>query len=205
MSYAAPQRYSSRQIALISFAVALHLLLGYALVNGLGRKVVDVLKKPLEVAVIEEVKSLPPPPPPKALPPPPKVAAPPPSFVPQVEVPVAAPTPVITTSKAPTPEPPPVAQAAPAPIAVSVACPNQASVRSKINYPAQAQRMGINSGDVIADFTLTTGGEIRDVVIVKSTNPVFNATVLEAIGKLQCASQGRDAKVRIPFAFRMDN
>lgn len=205
MSYANPPQLSGRQAIWISAAVLLHLILGYALVNGLGRKVVEVLKKPLDVAIIDEAKPLPPPPPPKSLPPPPKASTPPPSYVPPVEVPISAPAaPTITTSKAPVPEAPPAPAAPPTPINVAVACPNQAAVRSRVAYPAQAQRLGL-SGDVVAEFTLNAAGEIRDITVTRSTNQVFNPTVIEAVGKLQCNGQGRDVRVRVPFSFRLDN
>ena len=63
-------------------------VLGYALVNGLGHKIVEVIKAPIETKIIDEVKP-PPPPPPENLPPPPKMALPPPSFVPPPEVQIA--------------------------------------------------------------------------------------------------------------------
>ena len=44
----------------IGAVVALHGLLGYALVSGLARKAIEVVKKPLETRIVEEVK-LPPP------------------------------------------------------------------------------------------------------------------------------------------------
>ncbi|OYT87316.1 MAG: energy transducer TonB, partial [Burkholderiales bacterium PBB6] len=59
----------------------LHVVLGWALVNGLARKIVEVVKAPIETKIIEEIKP-PPPPPPENLPPPPKNMPPPPSFVP---------------------------------------------------------------------------------------------------------------------------
>ena len=85
----------------MSVVVLLHLLLGWALVNGLARKVVEVIKAPIETKIIEEVKP-PPPPPPENLPPPPKFAPPPPSFVPPPEVqvnPPPTPAPTITTTQ----------------------------------------------------------------------------------------------------------
>lgn len=96
--------------------IALHIVVGWALVNGLARKVVEVIKAPIETKIIEEVK--PPPPPPENLPPPPKNLPPPPSFVPPPEV-VVTPPPVpqqtiTTTTIAPPPAPPVViAPAAP--------------------------------------------------------------------------------------------
>lgn len=67
MNYA-QQRQPAGSTAGLVIVVAFHLLLGYALVNGLGRRMIDVLKKPLNVAIIEELKTTPPPPPPKVLP-----------------------------------------------------------------------------------------------------------------------------------------
>ena len=59
----------------------LHVLVVYALVTGLARKAVEVIKKPLTATIIEEIKLPPPPPPP---PPPPKKIM----EQPKVEVPV---------------------------------------------------------------------------------------------------------------------
>jgi protein TonB len=74
----------------ITVVVVIHALLIYALVNGLGKSLIAVIKEaPIETKVIEEVK--PPPPPPDAPPPPPKLAAPPPPFIPPPEVQVATP------------------------------------------------------------------------------------------------------------------
>ena len=45
--------------------VVLHLILGWALMNGLAQRLVEVIKSPLETKIIEEVKPPPPPPPPR--------------------------------------------------------------------------------------------------------------------------------------------
>ncbi len=97
----------SRSATGLVVVVGLHVVLGYALVSGLARDIVKVIKKPLDAAVIQEVK-LPPPPPP-----PPKVvkleapklkAPPPPAYVPPPEVtPTVAPPPVIAAAS-PTPQ-----------------------------------------------------------------------------------------------------
>lgn len=98
----------------IGTVALLHVLLGYALVSGLARQVVEVIQAPLETHLIDEVVPPPPPPPPQ-LTPPPKVALPPPAFVPPPEVaPPAQPQPTITTTTA---EPPP------APVAIAAAAP----------------------------------------------------------------------------------
>ena len=99
-SYRETQSSPSKHLPSIMMVGLLHVLVGYALVTGLARKVVEVIKAPIETKIIEEVKP-PPPPPPENLPPPPKFAPPPPSFVPPPEINVNPP---------PTPAPPIIKQ-----------------------------------------------------------------------------------------------
>ena len=107
--YADQQRKPGRHLVGLGIVVVMHLLLGWALVSGLARKVVEVIKNPIETKIIEEVK--PPPPPPENLPPPPKTAPPPPSFVPPPEVVVAPPpTPAPAITVQTTTPPPPQSQ-----------------------------------------------------------------------------------------------
>lgn len=197
-----------KNFAGLAAVVGLHLVVAYALATGLAHKVVDVLKAPLTVSVIEEVKPLPPPPPP---PPPPKEVRvqprtpPPPSYVPPAEVVVEAPqAPVLTTSSEPVPAPPPAAPAVPVPAPIvnaAVACPNSDKVRSRVPYPLQAERMGL-SGNVLVEFTVGADGEVRNVTAVRSTNPLFTATATRAVAEFRCNGQGHDVRVRVPFDFR---
>lgn len=53
-----------------ALVVAIHALALWALVSGTARKGLELLKKPLEAAVIQEVIIPPPPPPPKPIKPP---------------------------------------------------------------------------------------------------------------------------------------
>src|SRR5213083_2725306 len=76
MSYAV-QRDSSRRLTGLVAVIAFHVVLVYALVHGLARKIVEVVRQPLETKIIEEIKA----PPPYI--PPPEV---------QVQAPVSAPT-----------------------------------------------------------------------------------------------------------------
>lgn len=205
-SYADQQRDPRKHLLGLSAVVLFHIVLVYGLLNGLGRKVVEVLKAPLEVAIIDEVK--PPPPPP---PPPKQVvrqktsAPPPPAYVPPTETQVQAPTPPITTTAERRPEPPPAPAAPPAPPArpvqvnIAVACPNHGSV--PVDMPKQAIRMGL-SGQVLAEFTVGANGEVRDIGVVQSTNTIFNAAVTSAIARYRCVGQGHDVRVRVPFDFR---
>ena len=100
MNYAERERNPARHLPSITMVVVLHLLMGYALVTGLARKAIDVLKQPIETKIIEEIKKPPPDTPP---PPPPKLALPPPPFIPAPEINIQAPTqaaPTITTAPA---------------------------------------------------------------------------------------------------------
>src|SRR5690349_16609150 len=110
MNYAANQRNPGKHFSGLVVVVLFHVVLVYALVTGLAKKVVDVVKGPLEAKLIEQVK---PPPPDEAPPPPPKLVPPPP-FVPPPEVTIAAPQAAGPTISAVTSAPPPPA-APPAP------------------------------------------------------------------------------------------
>ena len=216
-----PNSRVSRHLPGITFVVLAHLALGYALINGLAFKVSNVLKKPLDVSIAEEVKPLPPPPPPKIVaPPPPRaIVPPPPDYVPPPDVRIETPAPppvIVATTPVPAPvaepihvpEPPPhvevVAPAPPPPVAVGIACPNHMDVRRNVTYPSQAQRMGLN-GDVLVEFTVSASGDIERPTIVKSSNAVFNTAVTNAVGQFHCVGQGHEVRVRVPFAFRLDS
>ena len=142
------QRDPGKNISGIAMVVILHLAIGYALVTGLARKVVEVIKAPIETKIIEEVKTPPPDVPP---PPPPKMAAPPPPFIPppeiNIQVPKVTPPPTITTV---TTTKPPAGSAAGdraarpgrAPPAPLVRKEYKAAYRVDPVFPRQAQRDG---------------------------------------------------------------
>lgn len=215
MSYAAQQKDPRGLMIGVTAVVGFHIILGYGLANGLGRKVMEVLKAPLEVSLIEPVKPAPPPPPPPPKPQvvktAPKLAPPPPAYVPPVETPVAPPPQPVIAATAPEPAPPaPPAAPAPAPVPaappvvdIGITCANHVAVRSQVAYPPQAERMGL-SGDVVVDFTVAPDGSIKNVAVTRSSNPVFNAAATAAVAKLKCSGQGQDVRVRLPFAFRLD-
>ncbi len=154
----------------VGFAVVVlfHALVVYALVTGLAKKMVDVVRAPIETKVIEEIKK-PPPPPEIVVPPPPKLEAPPPPFIPPPEIQIANPPPAPTiTATTPTPPPAPVAiapvappvvaapapaPAAPAVVSAGVVCSNYASVMGDVAYPREAQRQGIDRGEATVQFT----------------------------------------------------
>lgn len=219
MDYARQQRNPSRHLVGIGGVILFHALLVYGLVSGLARKVVEVVKGPIEVKVIEELVKTPPPPP-EIVPPPPKLAAPPPPFIPPPEINIApppVPAPAITqvTQVAPPAPvapviqpPPPVAVAPPppapaAPKSARVVCPNYVQVMSSISYPREALFEGIE-GEVLIEFTVTGKGEIRNVDIKSSTNRIFNRPALAAVQSgLTCQGQGQDVRVQAPISFKI--
>jgi protein TonB len=114
MDYAQQQRDPTKHLVGLTLVILLHILIVYALVTGLARKVVDVIKKPIETKIVEEAK--PPPPPETPPPPPPKLNTPPPPFIPPPEVQIAVPPPLTSTITAvTTTPPPPVATITPTP------------------------------------------------------------------------------------------
>jgi len=216
MDYARQQRNPSRHLIGIGGVVLFHALLIYGLVSGLARKVVEVVKGPIEVKVIEEVKT--PPPPAEVVPPPPKMAAPPPPFIPPPEVNIAPPpttAPSITAvtreappaPMAPVIQPPAPAVAAPPPPAgpksARVVCPNYVQVMSSITYPREALLDGVE-GEVLIEFTVTAAGEIKNAEIKSSSNRIFNRAALTAVqSKLSCQGQGQDVRVQAPVSFKI--
>lgn len=209
MDYAQQQRNPGRHVMGVTAVVLLHVLIVYALVTGLARTVVEVIKGPIEVKVIEEVVKKPPPPP-EFVPPPPKMAAPPPPFIPPPEVNVAPPPAPAPTISAVSPVAPPAPQApviqrapeGPAVRTASSTCSNYREVLSSMAYPREAQREGLE-GEVVIEFVVTAAGQIKDVAIVSSSNRVFNRPSMAAVSQLSCQGQGRDVRVSIPIGFKL--
>ena len=178
----------------ITMVIALHAIVIYALVTGLGKKIVDVIKQPIETKVIEEVK-LPPPPPERLLPPPPKLEAPPPPYIPPPEVQIATPPPTqptITGTATPPPQtdirpmqpPAPPAPPAPKPAVVSIKTICQQMVQPTM--PRKALQTG-TGGSVTARATIK-GGKVVEVEILKShPRGLFDSAVKEAMLQYACA------------------
>ncbi len=65
LDYRYQPRDPARRVKGLVAVIALHAFLGYALVSGMARQGLNLIKKPLEAVVIQEVIIPPPPPPPK--------------------------------------------------------------------------------------------------------------------------------------------
>lgn len=216
MDFSKRQADPRRHLTGIAFVIIFHALLIYGLMSGLARKVVDVVRAPIETKVIEEITK-PPPPPEVVVPPPPKLEAPPPPFIPPPEVQVQAPPPVAPTITAvPTPPPAPTlmtptAPPAPAPVApapaqvsAAVVCSNYSKVMGEAGFPRDAIRQGLDKGEAVIQFTLSAAGEIKDVKVVRSTHPIFARNSVRIVSEYKCAGQGQDVVVTVPFGYKLE-
>src|SRR5438094_10581317 len=136
MSYAHP-RSSSRRLTGVVVTVALHVVLIYALIHGLARKIVEIVAPPLETKIIEEIKA---PQPEKPPPPPPKLATPPPPFIPPPEINIQVPVQPAPTITAVVQTPPAVPIPPPAAPAQRTAAVVDARGCEKPPYPAASLR-----------------------------------------------------------------
>ena len=196
MDFAQQQRNPGKHLVGIGVVLALHLVLGWALLTGLAQRMIEVIKAPIETKIIEEVKP-PEPPPPENLPPPPKFAPPPPSFVPPPEVnvnPPPTPAPSITTTtvappvQAVTVSPAAPVAAAPAPprVAARPAIANvQACAPSAEDYPAAARRSEA-TGITKVRFTVGADGKLANAEVVRSAGSSREHRLLDrlAVSKL---------------------
>jgi periplasmic protein TonB len=207
------QQNPVRRFGGIAAVLLLHIVLIYALLNGLATKVVQVIQHPIETKIIEPVKPPPPPPLPTVQLPPPKFAPPPPPFVPPPEVNVPTPPqqPTITHQAAPvvaTPAPPPAPPAPPAakPVStqVDVACPNSDQVRASVKYPQEAQENNI-TGDVLIEFVVDPQGHITNEHVAKSSeDSSLDRAAFNAVKQFSCVSQGQPVRVQVPFSFNLN-
>ena len=219
MNFAQRQGDPRRHLVGMTVVVLFHVLIVYALVTGLAKRVVEVIRAPIETKVIEEIKK-PPPPPEVVLPPPPKLEAPPPPFIPPPEIQIAAPPPAPTiTATTPTPPPapvviapappPPVVAAAPAPaappapVSAGVVCSNYQSVMGDVAYPRDAQRQGIEKGEALIQFTLSPTGEVKNITVISASHQIFARNSVRIVGEYKCQGQGRELTVRVPFGYKL--
>ena len=199
---------TARRTQTIVVVGVLHVLVGYALVSGLARKVVEVIKAPIETKIIEEVRKPPPDTPP---PPPPKLAAPPPPFIPPPEINITPPPAVaqtittVTTTKPP-PGPPPKAAppAPPAPAPGPTVRKNVKPVGDIVRpvFPRQAIRDGIQSGTVVAHLVIRPDGSVSEVRIISAKPPrIFDREVQRALSQWRFAPEpvGFVGEVEIEF------
>ena len=211
-----PGTEPSRRLTGWAVVAVLHIVILWALISGTARKGLEIIKKPLEAAVIQEVIIPPPPPPPppkqivKQEPQAPKVLAPPPPFVPPPEIaPPVSSAPAIASVQTPppvpaviAPPPPPALPAPPRPAGparseMSIACPTQV----KPEMPRKAIQEGTEG--VVKAQALIRDGVVREVTIVSGPR-VFHAAVREAMLQYKCASAPGDVLAPQDFVFKVE-
>lgn len=219
MNFAQRQRDPRKHLVGIGAVILFHAFVVYALVTGLAKKVVEVVRAPIETKVIEEIKK-PPPPPEIVVPPPPKLEAPPPPFIPPPEIQIATPPPVQPTITAVTPTPPPApvviapapppvvaappAPPAPAPVSVAAVCSNSVAAMGDAGFPRDAAKAGLERGEAMIQFTLAANGEIKDVKVLSASHPIFGRASARLVSsEFKCQGQGHDVIVKVPFGYKL--
>jgi protein TonB len=217
MDYARRQRDPTRHLLGIAFVVLLHALVIYALVTGLARKAVEVIKKPITATIIEEIKAPPPPPPPP--PPPkkieqPKVEVPVQPFVPPPDIPPPPQTVEAPTITAVTPEPPKQEYviAPPPPPVVAPPAPPKPAIRRGIqrisgedpSYPREAIRAGVAKGRVLVRLLIDEKGNVTEVIIVSADPPrVFDRVVKNALEGWKFRPEGEKYTGEVEINFQL--
>jgi protein TonB len=222
MDFARQQRDPKRHVVGVTFVILLHALVIWGLMSGLGKKAIEVIKKPVSATIVEEIKKPPPPPPP---PPPKKIEppkAPPPIQMPFIPPPDIPPpikpieTPIIAVAPEPPkepyviapPPPPPVVEAPPAPPP-----PPKPAVRRGItrlsgenpSYPREAIKAGVAKGRVVARLRIDEKGNVTDVEIIASQPPrVFDRVVRDALQDWKFRAEGEKyvGEVEINFTLK---
>jgi protein TonB len=164
------QRNNSRRTGVLIGIIGFHLLLGYGLVSGLARKVIEVVAEPLKTDLIEEIKpeDKPPPPPPPQMERPP-VQVPPPDVV--IDIPMESNTTAISNvTDRPVPPPPPVT--APVERKVVRVAPKLDTRRSPSTdefYPASARRAEIEGVTTVRACVGADGRVAGDPTVTNSS------------------------------------
>jgi protein TonB len=216
MNFSQQEQTLGKRFGGLTIVILLHVVVLYALVSGLAKRVVDVVRAPIETKVIEEVKA--PPPPEIVVPPPPKLEAPPPPFIPPPEVQITAPVPVQPTITTSTPTPPAVVELAPvappAPVPVAPAPPPPKPVLASIGVacqklvapimPPRAVEEGIN-GTVKARITIRNSKVVSVDIVSAKPRGVFDAAVKAAMMKYSCQTDGdQTVTAEQDFQFKLD-
>ncbi len=218
MDFRRQQRDPARHMVGITFVVLLHALIIYALMTGLGRKMVEVIKKPLDAKIIEEIKAPPPPPPPPKIVQQARPQAEAQPYVPPPDIPVQsapsdAPTITAVTVEPPketyviAPPPPPAVVAPPAPPA-----PPKPAVRRIVSrvsgdnptYPREAIKAGVAKGRVVARIHIDEKGNVIDIQFTVSEPPrVFERAVRSVLQDWKLNAEGEKYYGEVEFNFTL--
>jgi protein TonB len=204
LDFAEQQRNPAKHLFGMTVVVVMHIIVVYALVTGLARKVVEVIKQPLETKIIEEIKDKPKDEPP----PPPKLVTPPPPFVPPPEVQIQVPTTAsanaisTVTNVRPVAAPAirPVAPPAPKPVLRKGVAP---VFKADIVYPRKALQDGIQ-GTLVVHLMVARDGTVKEVKIINAEpRGVFEREVIRALMLWKFTPDDSDYIVEAPLEFKL--
>jgi periplasmic protein TonB len=191
-SYQEPSLFSGKRGLVFLLVIIFHIGLGYALVNGLARKIVQVIIPPVEIAQIDKPKDIdkPPPPPPKLEEVKPFV--PPPEFV-DIQAPVETAAITQTTS----------VQHAPTPTAVAPRAVARTSVHQDPKHPLHigedyypdASKRNNEEGTCRVQVHVAVDGRIVDATVQQSSGfPRLDEACLKGVKGLRMMPATEDGK-----------
>lgn len=162
------QQNSSRRLVVLGAIIAFHVLLGYGLVSGLARKVVEVIAPPLVTDIIEEMEQedKPPPPPPPQMERPP-VEVPPPEVT--IDIPMESSQTTAITNVTDRPQPPPAPPAPPAAVRKAPKLDVKRSPSTDEYYPPSARRAEIEGVVTVRACVSPDGRTTGDPSVSKSS------------------------------------
>jgi periplasmic protein TonB len=212
-SYAARRGGGGKHWRGFALVLALHLLVLWGLQNGLAHKVMNLVKKPIDAKLLEEVKpklpdDAPPPPPPPKAPPPPEYVPPPEVVLPAVVTPNPAPTITQVTREPPKVEaPPPPPTPAPKPnvrVVPGVSASNCSY--SDADYPPASRRLE-EEGVVVLRLLVGEDGRVLESQVSKSSGSARLDEAARTLALTRCKGRpgtldGAPAKDWVNLAWR---
>jgi protein TonB len=166
--------YQDPTSRLIGFGLVLLLHVGivYALVNGLARRAIEVVRAPIETKIIEEApreRIEQPPPPPPILSTPSLPFVPPPEIHIERPVPVQSTAPTVVTTIKPPSAPEPAAPVAPVkPDSVQIMPRLDPAQSREPDYPPASRRLG-EQGSLILEVLVDPNGRVTDARVVQTS------------------------------------
>ena len=73
-----------------------------------------------------------------------------------------------------------------------------------VAFPKDALRAGIEKGEVLLQFTVTSSGEVKDVKALRSTHAIFTRASSRLVAEYKCQGQGRDILVQQLFSYKTE-
>jgi periplasmic protein TonB len=201
-TYRHDSSYAQRRMVVFVWIVAIHGFLIWAFASGLATRVVELVAKPIETNIIDEVKTDDVPPPP----PPPELERPPVQVVaPEITInltPDAPPPPIAAITTQPITPPPPRPPVASTSVkAVSIPNPDDL-------YPATARNAG-QEGRPVVTVCVSEANKLESVELADSSSfPLLDEAAVKVAkgGRFKAATvEGKPVRqcVKLPIKFQL--